>query len=604
MFGYGVVMAGFEEKASGELVSATISFFKKNIGLFKNVIKVNFLDNLADAIPSYIAHIGEVKTLTSMEKQKLSEIYFPLKIENTRGVGFSVETVDDFIDSTNNNLFVIEGTAGHGKSFFMRFMCCRELERGKYFPVFISLNKILPETSLIDYIVNEINILGFGFDKSLMMSFVKKGRIAFFFDGYDEVSPESQIYIYNQIEKIARKHKSTPVLISSRPDNGLQHTPSIHLFKLSPMQSREQMQFLRKIGLGNEGSEYLIRDFKDRSNLQKLTTTPMLLTLLWVAYKYEQEIPNDATEFYQLLLPTFLYKHDNSKLGFKRVRKCNIGNVSFKALFEAFSYKTFSKGEYSLSSLVFEGLLAEAVKLTGIPSEQLLTQDLKDDIVDVTCLMVRDGYDRYNFIHLSVQEYYTACFIADLPEKRIIDFFEDAARKKQEKSNTFRRWRVVMDFLAVMSKSLYLKYFIAPIFNNYEPLNNPLTKENALLLFNPKEGESTMVNFTFNCQISSVRLPRGRLSGLSDSIQSNIKLLITEQLSTIDLRQSELFSKNTYPDSMSHYCELTAILTHYDLWFNFLREYNASVYLLTEELRDSCEKSLIIDSEIGDLLIN
>ena len=50
----------------------------------------------------------------------------------------------------------------------------------------------------------------------------------------------------------------------------------------------------------------------------------------------------------------------------------------------------------------------ENEKLIASPQEYL------DDIVKITCLIIRDG-EEYRFIHLTVQEYYTSSlFVGDL----------------------------------------------------------------------------------------------------------------------------------------------------------------------------------------------
>ena len=45
-----------------------------------------------------------------------------------------------------------------------------------------------------------------------------------------------------------------------------------------------------------------------------------------------------------------------------------------------------------------------------------------DDIVKITCLIIRDG-EEYRFIHKTVQEYYTASYIKKKPEHWAMEFY-------------------------------------------------------------------------------------------------------------------------------------------------------------------------------------
>jgi len=45
-------------------------------------------------------------------------------------------------------------------------------------------------------------------------------------------------------------------------------------------------------------------------------------------------------------------------------------------------------------------------------------EDISYDFVDITCLIQKDGYDRYVFLHKSIQEYHAAEYIKSLSLER------------------------------------------------------------------------------------------------------------------------------------------------------------------------------------------
>ncbi|TOB74529.1 hypothetical protein CGJ99_23330, partial [Vibrio parahaemolyticus] len=68
-----------------------------------------------------------------------------------------------------------------------------------------------------------------------------------------------------------------------------------------------------------------INDLLDSSNfLSEVTVSPLLLTLFAITYNSRQFKPDSLSEFYSLIFPTMLYRHDRMKVGFERERKSNL----------------------------------------------------------------------------------------------------------------------------------------------------------------------------------------------------------------------------------------------------------------------------------------
>jgi hypothetical protein len=79
-----------------------------------------------------------------------------------------------------------------------------------------------------------------------------------------------------------------------------------------------------------------------------------------------------------------------------------------------------------------------------------------EDIIKVTCLLLREGED-YRFIHKSVQEYYTSAFIKHRPEP-IAKKFCDALLQKVLPGN----WRQELHFLSEIDRYRFNKYYYLP----------------------------------------------------------------------------------------------------------------------------------------------
>lgn len=79
-----------------------------------------------------------------------------------------------------------------------------------------------------------------------------------------------------------------------------------------------------------------------------------------------------------------------------------------------------------------------------------------DDIVKVTCLILREGKD-YRFIHKSVQEYYAAAFVKHRSEPVAKRFYEQMVQQ-----GPYGGWRQELHFLSEIDRYRFNKYFYLP----------------------------------------------------------------------------------------------------------------------------------------------
>ncbi|MFT5849186.1 NACHT domain-containing protein [Psychroserpens sp.] len=593
-------MAGIEEKLCSEIESTLISLLKGGFQLFSNTVRANFLDNLSNVLPAYIKYVGEVKTIESQNNQLLTDIYFPLKIQGQqRNYSWEAESIDDLIDYSKNNFNLIEATAGHGKSFLLRYICCKEMIRGRYFPIFITLNRISPSINLIDYILDELNTLGFNMSGDLFKSYLKKNRFAFFFDGFDEIPTEQQKTIYDEIEKIARKNNKTPVTVTSRPGLSISRSGLIYLFKIVPLTPHDQIEFLMKMADEDKRKSHLIEHFSRKKELHTITQTPLLLTLLWIAYKYEQIIPSSAIEFYELLLPTFLYKHDNMKLGFNREKKAQIRKSEFKSIIEAFAFLAFSKGIYNPTSMMFSELLDESLSLVRVDLTFESVDDLKSDIVEVTCLIIKDGYDRFKFIHLTVLEYFTACFISKLEDTKIVELFTQLQTFKAQKNSEFNKWTMVLEFLSEIRTDLYIENYYLPAINKILENGFTYNKKDLLNLFQNEHGENIKAKFNFQGKLIAIDIPKGKLVGLPSELEKHLYSSLFIYFEKIDISNIETFIVKHYPDNTIRMVDITTVLDEYsvDSWRNFIEYFNNGFMTILREKHIYCENQINIKKQ-------
>lgn len=411
----------------------------------------NGLKNLTTSIEKFI----QVKTIyKGNQLVDLNSFYIPTKllINNSR------VKVNQIIDIDNKNV-ILEGTVGQGKSILMRYLAYKEATIGNRIPIFFELRNLGKDKikqALIETISSWIPELNeTDFDELL-----KTGNFCILLDGFDEIPQNDMNSVIKDIELLINQYPSTQIIISSRPDFGIQKSNNFHVYKLAPYTIDEQFQLVKKLVENEEDVEILKKSIRESDNeIKDLLKTPLMITLYIMKYNFEFKAPKNQVEFYRDLFPLLISRHDKTKAGFTRKFSSNLNEAQLQDCFEAFCfYSANAKKLVFTNAEVLEFLKKSLTKvnLSDNPYNVL------EDICKVVCLLLNEGFD-YSFIHKSIQEYYYASFIADKPSTVKSDFF------KKVKDNYLASQFLIntIKFLSIMDTYSYYKYYKYPIYKEF-----------------------------------------------------------------------------------------------------------------------------------------
>lgn len=161
------------------------------IELAKNEVKERFLkwkaENELRKLIENIKQVGQICTIASRQASTVDDIYYPSKIKHGGGSKTVISADDLFPDKVR--LAIIQGTAGQGKSVFLRYLCLRDLDYSGKIPLFVELRKIDDKIDILVLLKNQLSILGleeYLIDPALMTMF-HSGSIRIYLDGLDEI---------------------------------------------------------------------------------------------------------------------------------------------------------------------------------------------------------------------------------------------------------------------------------------------------------------------------------------------------------------------------------------------------------------------------------
>jgi hypothetical protein len=430
-------------------------------------VKPWYIKRSARKLVAHLQTIRQVKTLWQVDRAvDLKQFYCDsyLMIDKKRVL---IHTIGDLRDKRR---VLISGIAGQGKSILLRYLCSSALLAGTIIPVFIELRRVLNGESLNEHIKQFLTQIGIPeVGDEVLPLLLGSGKLILFLDGFDEVSETDKPKIVREIEQLASTHDQLGIIVTSRPESGLEVSPSLEVIRLSDLQKGEYQIIIKKLSEDPKFAENLIKQVEaNKTKLEDLLCTPLLVTLLVMSYKSFQELPERLSEFYDSIFQVLLQRHDGTKPGFKRPRRCDFNDNQYRAVFESFCFESnqrfksiFDYDDVSISAKIS----LKRNNLTEADGDKYL-----EDIIKVTCLILKEGKE-YRFIHKSVQEYYAAAFIKHRPEPVARRFYEQLSRRPLT-----HPWRQELHFLSEIDSYRYNKYFYLPYlcrFLGFDPTSIP-----------------------------------------------------------------------------------------------------------------------------------
>ncbi len=426
-----------------------------------------------ETLKENIGRVGKVKTILDPDSIiDLEKIFFE------RAITFQDDKRANRVSFFQSKQVLIEGGPGQGKSMYLRWLCLNEGAGSAHIPIFIEFRNLSYKKSLKEELFQAIRDFGVDLNDDLFNFLAKSKKIVFILDGFDEIPNSERLRAARELETIARSYPDLRIVISSRPDSGMGASVYFEKYIIKTLSKVNQADFVKHLYNNGDQAQAINNILTTNSFLTEVTNTPLLLTLFTITYNARQFKPDSLAEFYSIIFPTMLYRHDRLKIGFDRERKAGLTDYQMQRVFEALSFISLKNNSTRFSAPYFRSFLESAAQLERIGEN--LEDWLIDDITNITALIIRDGYDYYSFSHKSIQEYFAAVFLARLSDDRKEKFYQLIISD----FNEYRKWQNALTFLSTIDEKDYTKYFLLPFKRsalNLDSNNRVKITYNALL---------------------------------------------------------------------------------------------------------------------------
>ena len=364
-----------------------------------------------------ISRYKSVKTIIgSAVPLQFEDIYVNLYLEQAKLKGKKNEKRirdEDFIKlAPKDKRIIFTATAGAGKSMLMRYLFFLFLsQQDSVWPVFVELRDIndSPESTIIDFIKERIQEHISGFTADMLKYAFKKGLIALFLDGYDEIDYDKRAKRSREINFLAGRYPESIIVVSSRHDNLFLGWDRFNWYQVAEFSERQVKLLIEKIPYDDDIKQLFLKKLGDGlyKTHKEFLANPLLTLMMLITLEQFAEIPAKIHLFYEYSFEALFAKHDAAKSGgFVRKRHVSLALDDYRRLFSYFCTITYIREQFRFTESNALEMLNNSINASQISANK---SEMLEDLVACTCMLARDGLD-YVFNHRSFQEYFVAYF--------------------------------------------------------------------------------------------------------------------------------------------------------------------------------------------------
>lgn len=390
-----------------DIASKNVKKIDEKIRLHIKSTYINYLNN------TYVRYSKTKSFFIRSFPVHLYEYYIPIGIKCDNHVIESpgIESCVNF-----SYRMIIVGSAGCGKSMFIRHLFLDSIKDKKFVPILIELRDLNDDImSINDAILKNMKRHGFDMSCEYIEMAKESGHFCFLLDGFDEVEHEKEKHVLAEIKSMSDRYKKCPIIVSSRNNNSISSIDNFCTFNMQMLNIDSAVGLIQKLLYDDVVKDKFAKELKDGifNKHHSFLSNPLLLSIMLLTYGENSEIPSKLSLFYNYAYEALFQRHDAYKGGYSRCRRSDLDILDFTSVFELFSLRTYDKRLFKMPR-------RDCLEHIDRSKKNIIfnfgTDDYLRDCLDAVCLLIEDGLD-ISFTHRSFQEYFVAHYISSCEEK-------------------------------------------------------------------------------------------------------------------------------------------------------------------------------------------
>lgn len=392
----------------------------------------------------------------------LRDVYVPLTLIPVGG-GTSVRVVQGSSYLLNVGARTwISDSAGVGKSTLLQYLWLNEIGVSHTLPILVELRRLKPHLPLLDQI-RELVGIGSGDTRDDLHAMLHSGDVRLLFDGLDEVGLDARSRVFDSLARFCIAYRRCPVIISSRPEPGLQPLREFEEFRLAPLAEADARELIRKYDPEGSVADALLSELdkpKVHSQVAEFLTNPLLVSLLYLAYRHKPAVPDVRPLFFRQVFDALFESHDLDKeTGYVRAKLSGLNADRFHRVVRSVAMRHCAENTYQFSR---DRVLDAIERSAAIVEERSLSASaFLEDLLYRVPLLREDGVE-IRWAYRSLAEYFAAEFVA-----RDVYKAQDEVLLSMASGATCARMINVLDLFMDISPAVFRRVIVADLLKRF-----------------------------------------------------------------------------------------------------------------------------------------
>lgn len=404
--------------------------------------------NVEDTVQNIQKHISEIErwahivNFSDLDKKKtLGSVYIQLDtyllpakrhfsiIERNKTIALEKAVLE------GQDHCVILGQPGAGKTTSLKKICdiiIKEKKKAKYsFPILLRLRElgdISTNTPILEYI-SKVFPFEFEFNehkesrfsigeeearKDSIVSFLNEVNPIIVLDGFDELKDaNAKSIVLNELRSLASLLTKARLVLSCRTGEFNYELDHSRTYEIAPLTQTQIESFVRK-WLNDEAKaqDFLVR--VKNSPFADTAIKPLSLAHLCAIYDRIGTIPEQPKTIYKKIVNLLIEEWDEQR---SIIRKSEFGSFQSDQKFEFLTHLSFYLTVTYQSTIFSIEQIRTAYEniceYHGLPKNR--STNVVSELEAHTGLFIESGYEKFEFVHKSTQEYLTADYLVKLP---------------------------------------------------------------------------------------------------------------------------------------------------------------------------------------------